>query len=257
MQLIRLIICTMLLIVTSLQLSAENKLRKLHIMSYNVRGGSGMDRKVDYDSASSIILAQQPDICALQELDSITKRSSGVDALREYAIRTNMFGTYAKAINFSGGAYGTGLLHKEVPILTKRLPLPGREEARVALVAEFANYVIISTHFSLTPVDQLTSIEIIDSLAAKYSSKAVFLAGDLNFEPDSEQFKALKKSFTLLTDVKQNTFPANNPDRNIDYIWGYIGGNQYYKIESYGVINAPIQSDHRPVFTIVTYGNNL
>lgn len=238
-----------------LQAAAEHTPHPLKIMSYNVRGGMGMDNQRDYDRASAIIREHRPDICALQELDSVTGRNGRTDAVREFADRTGMHGTFARAIPYDGGSYGIGLLSKEVPTAVKRIALPGREEARVLLVAEFPEYIFMATHLSLTPADQLASIGIVDSLAALYPERAVFFAGDFNFEPDSEQFKALRKNFLPLTDTKLKSWPADAPRDAIDYIWGYIGGDSYFKVQTNGVIDAPQQSDHRPVFANVTYGD--
>lgn len=236
---------------------AENVPQKLRIMSYNVRGGMGMDGKRDYDRASSVIRDYQPDICALQELDSVTGRNGKTYALQEYARQTGMHGVFAKAIDYDGGAYGIGLLSKETPQQVKRVALPGREEVRALIVAEFPGYVFMATHLSLTDADQLTSIRMIDSIAALYPQRAVFLAGDLNFKPDSEPFKALRKNFVPLSDTRKKSWPADEPKDAIDYIWGYIGSDRYYKAHGHGVIDAPTQSDHRPVFANVTFGNIL
>lgn len=233
---------------------ARNTGDHLRIMSYNVRGGVGMDGRRDYERASAVIRAERPDICALQELDSMTRRSGGTDALKEFAERTGMYGTFARAIDYDGGAYGIGLLSKEAPLRVGRLALPGREEARALIIAEFADYVVLATHLSLTEADQLASVRLIDSVAASYAGKAVFLAGDFNFTPGSEPFKAFRKSFLPLNDTGRRSWPADDPHDTIDYIWGYIGGDRFYRVSANGVIDAPEQSDHRPVFAEVTYG---
>ncbi|MDE5944263.1 MAG: metallophosphoesterase [Rikenella sp.] len=242
-------------VVVSLPLRAEHRPGKLRIMTYNVRGGMGMDDRRDYDRASAVVRDHRPDICALQELDSITGRNGRTDALQEFAERTGMYGTFARAIDYDGGAYGIGLLSKEKPEAVKRIALPGREEARVLIVAEFSDYVFLATHFSLTEADQSTSVRMVDSIAASYPGRAVFLAGDLNFTPDSELFKALRRTFLPLNDIKQASWPADKPTQTIDYIWGYLGGDRFYRADDRGVIDAPVQSDHRPAFANVTYGD--
>lgn len=85
-------------------------------MSYNVKNGTGMDGKRDYDRTARVIAEAKPDVAALQELDSKTKRSGGRDTLQELAVRTKLTGTYAKAIDYSGGSYGVGLLSREKPL---------------------------------------------------------------------------------------------------------------------------------------------
>ena len=44
----------------------------LKVMTYNVRHCAGMDLVLDYDRTTAVIAQQQPDVVALQELDSMT-----------------------------------------------------------------------------------------------------------------------------------------------------------------------------------------
>ncbi len=219
----------------------------LRIMSYNIHNGVGMDGKRDYARIAKAILRLSPDVVALQELDSATVRSGGVDILRELAEQTLMHRVYAPAIDYQGGKYGIGLLAKEKPLKYKCVPLPGREEKRVLLVAEFEKYVFCATHFSLTEADQLASIPLILK-EIEGTQKPVFLAGDLNAHPDSPVIKALREKFRVLTNVKTSTFPANEPKECIDYILGYAGNDPGFASLSNGVMNEPVASDHRPVF---------
>lgn len=224
--------------------------QRISIMSYNVRNARGLDGVLDLDRTAEVIRAKDAQFVALQELDSITGRSGGLDILSELANRTGMHASYARAIPYDGGAYGIGLLSKEIPVRTERVKLLGREEARVLLVVEFENYVICCTHFSLTAADQLASINKIVDATKKYD-KPLFLVGDLNFEPDSRQFDLLTKSFALLSNPLEPTFPADKPTQTIDYIWG--SPKYKYKIHKQEVVLAPEQSDHRPIFIKLTY----
>lgn len=219
----------------------------LRIMSYNIHNGVGMDGKRDYARIAKAILRLSPDVVALQELDSATVRSGGVDILRELAEQTLMHRVYAPAIDYQGGKYGIGLLAKEKPLKYKCGAGAGREEKRVLLVAEFEKYVFCATHFSLTEADQLASIPLILK-EIEGTQKPVFLAGDLNAHPDSPVIKALREKFRVLTNVKTSTFPANEPKECIDYILGYAGNDPGFASLSNGVMNESVASDHRPVF---------
>lgn len=222
-------------------------------MSYNVKNGSGMDGKRDYDRTARVIREAQPDVVALQELDSGTKRSGGLDTLQELAKRTELTGTYAKAINYPGGSYGIGLLSREKPLSVKRIPLPGREEARVLLMAEFKDYYFCVTHLSLTREDSEASIKMIARLAAE-CNKLFLIAGDFNLTPESAPIVRMKNDFTLLNDPSQKTFPADNPAECIDYIWMYKGKKPGdFKVVSRKVMEEPDASDHRPVKVVVSY----
>ena len=49
---------------------------EVKIMCYNVQHCAGMDKAIDYDRTAEVIIRQQPDVVAIQELDSVTGRSS-------------------------------------------------------------------------------------------------------------------------------------------------------------------------------------
>lgn len=245
----------------SMPLTAQSiEPRTFEIMSYNVRNGIGMDNVRDLKRTADVIRRAGVEVVALQELDSLTGRSGRVDVLAELATLTGLKPTYAKAIAYDGGAYGIGILSRTEPIAVQRVALPGAEEARVLLIADFADYTIFATHLSLTDADQCTSLVMIDSLAAIYDArtggrKPIFMAGDLNFIPDVPQIKLLRERFVLLSDSRRATFPASEPVDCIDYIWGYKGGEQCFDVLSAKVVDAPVESDHRPIAVKVRAGD--
>ncbi len=227
----------------STQPSAKNTLR---IMSYNIRNAMGMDRVTDFDRLAGEILDVAPDVVALQEIDSATRRSQSIDVLHEIADRVLMHRVYAPAIEYDGGKYGIGVLSKEKPLQHRSLPLPGREEERALLLVEFEQYLFACTHLSLTDEDRMASLQIIAREAAA-SGKPFILAGDLNARPDSPFMTALAEQFDVLTDTEKPTFPADTPTECIDYIAVYKTPCQPYTLLSRFVPEAPMASDHRPV----------
>ena len=229
----------------------ENTLR---IMSYNILNGKQIDGKTfNYERQTSIIRNMNADLVTLDEVDSLTERSKGHFALREYASALGMHHFYSPAIDFQGGKYGIGMLAKKHPLRVTRIALPGREERRTLIIAEYPKYIFASTHFSLTPADQIKSIDILRSEAAKHD-KPFFVAGDLNLTPDSKEGKYFTQYFTPLTDPKQHTFPADKPNETIDYI--ALFKNEAAKsvvLLRNGVLNEPQASDHRPVYADVRF----
>ena len=139
----------------------------LKIMTYNVRNSKGMDNVMDCRRAAAVIRAQSPDVVAVQELDSMTRRSGGKYVLGEIADYAGMHAAYFPAIEFDCGKYGIGILSKERPLAVKGYPLPGREEERALLVAEFEDYIFACTHLSLTESDRLASLETVGKIADK------------------------------------------------------------------------------------------
>ena len=216
------------------------------LMSYNVRNTKGMDGIRNLQRVANVIINEAPDVVAVQELDSMTTRSNQQYVLGELAERTQMHATYTPAISFQGGKYGIGILSKETPLNIRTYPLPGREEARMLLVAEFENYFFACTHLSLTEEDRLASLDIIKSSVVK-SNKPYFLAGDLNDQPDSKFIQALQQDFQVLTHIKKPTFPAPEPTETIDYIAAWKHGSNDFANLSAQVLEEPVASDHRPL----------
>jgi len=220
-------------------------------MSYNVRNCRGLDdyHSINVTRIAGVISNQAPDVVALQELDRKAKRSMGRDVLQEIASSTGMTGTYGEAIPFQGGSYGVGVLSKTKPLRSYHLPLPGKEEPRTLLVCEFDTFVFFCTHLSLTAESRQISAEIIKREQAKFS-KPVLLAGDFNAEPDSAVMQEFGKSWKRVSPLLP-TFPADKPDRIIDYI--FVSGNTAVQVPETHVVNEPVASDHRPVFSRVTF----
>ena len=215
---------------------------QVKIMSYNVRHCAGMDWVVDYDRTAKVIAENQPDVVALQELDSMTGRSGRKFQLEELANRTNYYPVFGKAIDYDGGGYGVGVLTKEKPLSTKRIPLPG-EEPRVLLIVELNDYVIACTHLDLEESERLASTPIIIEEAQRWQ-KSFILSGDWNDYPNSQLLQELTKYFTI-NSGNDFTFPADEPNECIDYVatYNYCPAKT---IESV-VVDKPEASDHRPL----------
>lgn len=92
----------------------------VRVMSYNVHNCIGLDNVRDYNRIAEVIKQADPDVVALQELDSMTQRNNGVYALKELETFTGMHGIFVSAIPFQGGSYGIGLLSKEQPLSYKK-----------------------------------------------------------------------------------------------------------------------------------------
>ena len=223
----------------------------LRILTYNVRNGKGMDEKTDYNRVAAVIQAIHPEVVALQELDSVTTRSNGADVLQVLAEKCGMKSVYGASIPYRGGKYGIGILSQETPLKTSFITLPGREEKRGLLMAEFKNYIFFCTHFSLTEADRIASVELINQ-KAKESQKRVFLAGDLNTSPKSEAINLLSENWINLSGI-QPTFPSTGPMECIDYIWGINCCNFKYSIIRQEVVPDKSASDHRPVFVDISF----
>lgn len=236
----------LLLIAAILLISPLRAQHTLRLMTYNIKNANGMDDVCNFQRVANVINNASPDIVAIQEVDSMTRRSAGKYVLGEIAERTQMHACFAPAIDYDGGKYGIGLLSRQVPLRVQTIPLPGREEARALLLAEFEDYIYCCTHLSLTEEDRMKSLEILKSLAASYK-KPLFLAGDMNAEPESDFIKQLQKDFQILSNPKQPTYPAPEPKETIDYITALKSSAKGFALLSARVLDEPMASDHRPL----------
>lgn len=205
-----------------------------------------MDNKRDYNRTANVIRAINPEVIAVQELDSATQRSAGLDVLKTLADKLNMHSVFGPSIPYQGGKYGIGILSKEKPVKTSFLSLPGKEEKRGLLMAEFNDYILFCTHLSLTQSDRIESARIINQQTHTIRKKA-FLAGDFNDTEGSEALNILGLKWTNLSGNKP-TIPVDTPDRCIDFIFGLNGPDFGYTIQRSEVVNESIASDHLPVF---------
>ena len=245
----RLILCCLLLCTAA---QAQDDFLTLKIMTYNIRHGAGMDDVLDLDRQAEVIRQAAPDVVALQEVDSVVKRSGRVDQAAYLASSLGMEGRFGAAIPLSGGKYGVAILSKESPLSCRNIPLPGTEK-RTLLVCEFQEYVLACTHLDLDETCRLQSVPIILEEAARWD-KPFFICGDWNDEPSSKLITTMKRKFQFLNNLTASpanyTFPASSPKKIIDYIATY--GHVIKSIRSRQVINEPNASDHRPVLVVIT-----
>lgn len=220
----------------------------LNVLSYNVRNCTGMDGKRDIARVAKVIESTAADVAGIQEVDSVTGRSKGAYILGDLASECLYRPVFAPAIDYDGGKYGIGILSKERPISVTRIALPGREEQRALVVAEFENYRLANTHLSLTPDDALASVAIIEGYAKANNDKPFIITGDWNTKPGEPALEAMKEAgFAIVSGEENATWPADNPTDCIDYVAVYRPDDHGVACIGCQVLNEPMASDHRPL----------
>lgn len=223
--------------------------KNVNLSTYNIQHGQGMDGRIDFERIGRILKEAGAQVVAVQEVDSMTKRTDGRYGLREIGKVIGMKDVYAPAINFQGGKYGIGMLCKKKPQSVRRIPLPGREESRMLLVVEFRNYVVACTHLSLTDEDRLASVAIIAQEASRWD-KPFFLMGDLNDKPGSQFYDELTRHFRVLSNTQEPTFPSKAPNICIDYVAVYR--SQAHRVgEASSRVGTEQASDHCPLHATI------
>ena len=222
--------------------------KKVRVMSYNVHNCIGDDGIKSFKRCADIILDAQPDVVAIQEVDSMSRRNNCY-VLGEMAKHCGYHPYFGRTIPYKGGAYGIGVLTKEKALSVEFHRLPCRKEPRGLLVVEMKDYYLLATHLSLVEADRLTSVEIIREVASKLN-KPVFIAGDMNARPSSKPMVTFKEFCKVLNDENKFTISAKKPRACIDYV---LGTNGTFKSLNNHVYYESLASDHLPLYVDVKY----
>ena len=224
----------------------------LRVLSYNVKHCAGNKDGLNLARTASVISAQNADVVALQEVDSVfSSRSDYKYQIKELAEATGMYGIFCSALT----GYGIGILSKELPLSIKVVSLTSDFEPRRMLMAEYDNYVFASLHVGLSASARRGSGPIIKAAAEEWveTGKPLIIAGDFNDDGTDAEMEGARG--VLTTYLQENGFTYHSDLTTptwsdgiyvIDNIISYdpIGGVE--KV-SYEVVNDKVTSDHMPI----------
>lgn len=245
---------------------------EIRVVTYNIHHGEGLDRKFDLKRIANLLLAVEPHIVALQEVDQGTKRAQGVDQPAELAKLTGMQVVFGRNIDFEGGGYGTAVLtklpvrkHQSVKLKSFYPPTKTNPEQRGVQVLELGEkngpgLLFLCTHLDYRAPDdeRMHSAKTINELVMKRGDELAILAGDLNAAPESapiEEFRKQWKVVGLQNDGKPQaaapllTFPAERPEKWIDYV--LVRPAEKWEVVEVRVIEESVASDHRPLLAVL------
>ena len=228
--------------------------RQVVMMSLNVRLGCGLSVNPypfeipegelgHLPECADMIRRVNPDWVAIQEIDHCTKRTGHVDQTAVLANLCGMKGTFVKKVDRVGGAYGLAILSKEQPLSVQKILVPGSWHTRCVEIVEFRDYIVACTHFPLKEEFRIRAAEIV-RLNLTDRGKPVFIAGDFNASPESQEIAEMKKDFTILSDTTKPTFRADSPSKCIDYIMVDSAHSDHVRVSSYETIADPVATDH-------------
>lgn len=234
------------------QISFSQHNNHLKLMTFNIYHGETMNGDFNLNMIANVINNEKPDFVALQEVDHKTKRVNYIDLLDILAKKTNMYGTFGKAMDYNNGAYGVAILSKNIVVGSRNISLPhGDNEPRTALeitsILPFGDTIsFISTHLDHKQKDhyRIPQAQKINK-TFKTNKYPTILAGDLNDIPGSATIDLFEKYWTSTyhKEKPKPTYPSSNPKRKIDYI--FYSPNNKWQLISTTVINNSFASDHR------------
>lgn len=231
----------------------------IKVLSYNIHHGENMQGKLDIQGIATVILATNPDLVALQEVDSATSRVNKADQLKELAAITGMYIYFGKAMEYDGGGFGNGILSRYPIEKTQSIALPAKGEGSEPRNAAMVTVKLpgdsllrfVSTHLDHLddPADRLAQVNIIVQHALAQSALPLIVAGDMNALPASKEIGIFKQHFTDATEKLGPTWPADKPAQKLDYVFLY--NKNHWHIMNVQVLEETVASDHRPVIAEV------
>lgn len=225
----------------------------LRVASYNIRHGVGLDDKLALQRTAQTLEKIGADVVGLQEVDHTAKRSFQQDQAKVLGAQLKMNPAFGAFMPFDGGQYGLGILAKNPLSHIRAVRLPDGNEPRVALFADLAlpngqSILVANVHFDWVEDDAFRYAQAKRVATELKKSKLPFvLVGDFNDGPGSRTLR-LFREFAHEVKKPENaryTFPADSPDREIDFI--FVFPEAKWRVKSIQVWDEKLTSDHRPV----------
>ena len=241
---------------------------EIRVVTYNIHHGEGTDRKFDLQRIVKRVMAEKPDVIALQEVDQKTRRASGVDQPAEFARLTGMQVVFGRNIDYDGGGYGTAVLTRlpvqsseSIKLKSYYPPTAENPEQRGVQVLELGEngkteLLFLCTHLDYRPpdVERMNSAITINELIKKRGDTPALIVGDFNATPDSRPIHEFEKEWKIAGDhASIFTFPSDTPNRRIDYVM--YRPTHKWNVNEVRVLDESVASDHRPVLAVLRLKN--
>ena len=231
----------------------------MKFMSFNTQHCLNfIERRIDFDIMAKTILDLGADVVGLNEIRGVGTHAEYTAQTEALAERCGMkYFYFAKAIDFKDGPYGNAIISR-VPIIsaqTVTIPDPsprgykGYYETRCVLKARLEGGItVLVSHFGLNPDEQENAVRTVISNMAE---ERCVLMGDFNLVPSSEillHIRERMRDTAELFSEEKLSFPSDNPNRKIDYI--FVSADV---VVTSADIPAVVASDHRPHIAVCNF----
>ena len=222
------------------------------MMTYNINYAyDAATQTIIEDRIADRIIRENPDFCCLNEI----RDTVGHPEATVLAKLTGMHKTF-----YGEDSQGNCVLSKKEPVSWKWAALSHAGYKRFLVVAEFDNVVVAATHLEQAGTEtisahdaRMASIPEIRESLAQYaeSGKPIFLCGDWNAGPGSDEIALMKEFMTIISPTNGvRTYHGRKATGGsiIDYIAvDTAHADDIYTASAY-VIDDIAASDHNPVF---------
>ncbi len=217
----------------------------LRAMTWNIHGAVGRNPRFDLARVLELIRGHDPDILALQEIDS--RRQGAGDPFETISRELGHHGIDARTIVTADGDYGQMLISRW-PLETSKvhdISLPEREPRRAisaCVVAPHGKLHVIATHLGLSLWERNSQLRRLLNLIDE-SDHVTVLLGDFNDWIWAGSVRGVLRR-VLPGRTRHRTFPAMLPIFRLDRIYCRPGRAL---ISSFVDPRARMLSDHLPV----------
>lgn len=216
------------------------------VMTWNIHGAFGRNPRFDLSRVVALIRKWDPDVVALQEVDSRRALADGVNPFEFLPGAVGLYGIGAKALTTKDGDYGQVLISRW-PIVSQEvrdISYPEREPRRAiraAIETPQGPLTVVATHLGLSVNERRGQAQTLAELGAGQGTTIVM--GDLNdwFWVGSVR-ALLSRHFAGRTRFR--TFPALFPLLRLDRIYCRP---RHALLQSFTDREASAISDHLPV----------
>jgi endonuclease/exonuclease/phosphatase family metal-dependent hydrolase len=227
---------------------------EMKVMSFNMRHGSGMNEE------SNLRKEQQPQLVALQAVDSLIVSGKVQFQLRQLATQTGMHYAYGVVDRSENGTQGVGILSVWPFEKTQTIQLPTTlgADPKVLLCGLLKHSRGLTFRFCNTRLEYASVID--RALQAAYvnqvlegSVQPVVIGMDMGARPNEQPYFSFRKKWQ---DAAQGslfqTWNQGLPGDRLDYI--FVLMNNKVRVKSYKVIrDYPEVSDHYPIIANIEF----
>lgn len=196
----------------------------MRVMTYNIRGGWGIDGQWSTERIAEVILDQDPDILCLQEVHQRLPQSRFIDQPGRLQKALGLPVVFQANLRLGVGNYGLAVVSRYPVNTVQNHLLPSVREQRGALQVHVTTplgpLTVFCTHWGLNSAERARQGARLAELVGAVSGP-VIVCGDFNEDAEAPGLRQLLSATGLLdADAGKNrlTYPADTPAARIDYI---------------------------------------
>ena len=197
----------------------------MRVMTYNIRGGLGMDGRRSTERIADVVLAADADIVCLQEVHQRLPQSGFIDQPHQLQHLLGLPVTFQANLRIGVGRYGLAVATRYPIGAVQNHLLPSAREQRGVLEVQVDTpggpLTVFCTHFGLNGEERVKQSSRLAELVAG-ASHPVLVCGDFNERSDAPAVRGLGEQAGLQdadAALDRWTYPVNALQARIDYIF--------------------------------------